>query len=278
MISVIVCIFNKEAIIERIIKSLFTNSSELVKEYIFVLDGCTDNSPNIVINMIKDIPSNTKHKIIFTDDVFEIRSNNVGMKNASQKYVCILQDDMEIIEKNWDKRLIQPFLYFNDIFAITSRSALQMDCNGNFFNIKEGPVGHNCFKKDNNISRDIVYINQMVNRGPLMMDLDKVKQLNYLDESLPGLLAADDHDLCVKAFLQHGWKCGSYWIQYYSPLEWGSTRTGKNSHFLGKHIDDNVKELARRYRDFFINWDPKQHYEERYLKDNNPEGYTKYNL
>jgi glycosyltransferase involved in cell wall biosynthesis len=275
MISVIVCIFNKESIIGRIVKSLFNNSSDLVKEYIFVLDGCTDNSPKIIIDMVKNIPPNTRYKIIYTDDIFEIRSNNIGIKNATQKYVCIVQDDMEIIEKKWDKRLIQPFLYFNDIFAITSRSALQMDCNGHFFNIKEGPVGHNCFKKENYISRDIVYINQMVNRGPLMMDLDKVKQLNYLDETLPGLLAADDHDLCVKAFQKYGWKCGSYWIQYNSPLDWGSTRTGKNSHILGRHIEANIQELARRYRDFFINWDPSKNYEERYLKDNNPDGYIK---
>jgi len=275
MISVIVCIFNKEAIIERIIKSLFLNSSELVKEYIFVLDGCTDNSEKILIENVKNIPNNVTYKILYTNDVFEIRSNNVGMKASTYKYVCIVQDDMEILEKNWDRRLIQPFLHFNDIFAITSRSALQMDCNGNFFNIKEGPDGHNCFNKEKYISRDIVYINQMVNRGPLMMELEKVKMLGYLDETLPGLLAADDHDLCVKAFIKYGWRCGSYWIQYNSPLEWGSTRTGKNSYFLGSHIEANVKELARRYSDFFICWDPKKYYEERYLKDNNPDGYIK---
>ncbi len=107
------------------------------------------------------------------------------------------------------------------------------------------------------------------------MDLEKVKKLNYLDETLPGLLAADDHDLCVKAFIQYGWKCGSYWIQYYSPLEWGSTRTGKNSMFLGSHIEANVRELALRYKEFFINWDATKYYEERYLKDSNPDGYIK---
>jgi len=275
MISVIVCIFNKQNIIEKIINALFVKSSELVKEYIFVLDGCSDNSPKIVNEVVKNIPENITYKIIYTNNVFEIRSNNVGMKNANQKYVCIVQDDMEIIEQNWDKRLIQPFLHFTDIFAITARSALQMDENGNFFNVKEGPVGHHCFEKNNNISRDIVYINQMVNRGPLMMDLEKVKKLGYLDETLPGLLAADDHDLCVKAFLNHGWKCGSYWIQYYSPLEWGSTRTGQNSHILGNHIQANVNELARRYRSFFRNWDKSKYYEERILNDNNPDGYKK---
>lgn len=275
MISVIVCIFNKEDIIEKIINALLIKSSELVKEYIFVLDGCSDNSPKIVTELVKKIQESITCKIIYTNNVFEIRSNNVGMKNASQKYVCIVQDDMEIIEENWDKRLVQPLLHFPDIFAITARSALQMNENGHFFNIKEGPVGHHCFEKNNNISRDIVYINQMVNRGPLMMDLEKVKILGYLDETLPGLLAADDHDLCVKAFLNHGWKCGSYWIQYNSPLEWGSTRTGKNSNMLVRHIQANVNELARRYRNFFINWDVSKYYEERILIDNNKDGYIK---
>lgn len=275
MISVIVCIFNKENIIEKIINALLIKSSELVKEYIFVLDGCTDNSPKIITELVKKIPENIIYKIMYTNNVFEIRSNNIGIKNATQKYVCIVQDDMEIIEQNWDKRMIQPFLHFTDIFAITARSALQMDVNGNFFNIKEGPVGHHCFEKNNNISRDIVYINQMVNRGPLMMELEKVKILGYLDETLPGLLAADDHDLCVKAFLNYGWKCGSYWIQYYSPLEWGSTRTGKNSNILGFHIQANINELAKRYQTFFINWDKDKYYEERLLNDNNPNGYIK---
>jgi glycosyltransferase involved in cell wall biosynthesis len=275
MITVIVCVFNKESIIKKIITALLTRSSNLVKEYIFVLDGCTDQSPQIVTELVKQIPENISYKIIYSNNVFEIRSNNIGMKNATQKYVCIVQDDMEIIEQNWDKRMIQPFLYFTDIFAITARSALQMDANGHFFNIKEGPVGHHCFEKSSNISRDIVYINQMVNRGPLLMDLEKVKILGYLDETLPGLLAADDHDLCVKAFLNYGWKCGSYWIQYNSPLEWGSTRTGKNSHILGNHIQANINELARRYRNFFINWDASKYYEERILIDNNPDGYKK---
>jgi glycosyltransferase involved in cell wall biosynthesis len=245
-----------------------------VKEYIFVLDGCSDGSEQIVSEVSKKIPENVITKIIKADNVFEIRSNNIGMKNSSQKYVCIVQDDMEILEKNWDKRLIQPFLNFDDVFAITSRSSLQMDGDANFFNIQTGPVGHHCFMK-NGISRDIVYINQIVNRGPLMMDLEKVKTLGYLDETLPGLLAGDDVDLCVRAFVQHGWRCGSYWIQYNSPLEWGSTRTGKNSHFLGKHIDANHKEVGRRYRDFFANWDARKNYEERYLKDINPDGYIK---
>jgi glycosyltransferase involved in cell wall biosynthesis len=275
MISVIVCIFNKENIIERIINSLFKNSSELVKEYIFVLDGCTDNSPNIIIELAKQTPSTATYKILYTPNVFEIRSNNVGMKNASEKYVCIVQDDMEILEKNWDKRLIQPLLNFDDVFAVTSRSAVQMNSNGHFFNIVEGPVGHNCFDKNNKISRDIFYINQMVNRGPLLMDIEKVKTLNYLDETLPGLLAADDHDLCVKAFLKYGWKCGTYWIQYNSPLEWGSTRTGVNSNILSRHINMNVQTLANRYANFFNTWDRSKFYEERYLKDNNPDGYIK---
>jgi len=276
MISVILCIFNKEHLIERIINSLFCNSSELVKEYIFVLDGCTDNSPNIVMSLAKQTPPTAVYKILYTNNVFEIRSNNVGMKHATQKYVCIVQDDMEILEKNWDKRLIQPLLSFTDMFAVTARTACQLVSNGDFINGKEGPVGHKCFHRNNDISRDIVYVNQLVNRGPLMLDLERVRMLGYLDETLPGLLAGDDADLCIRAFIKHRWRCGSYWIQYNSPLEWGSTRTGSNSQFLAGHIRRNELEVATRHKDFLDSWDKGQLYQERYLKDNNPDGYIQF--
>ncbi|WP_396189543.1 glycosyltransferase family A protein, partial [Flavobacterium sp.] len=93
-------IFNKENVLERVINSLIENSSPLVTEYIFVLDGCVDDSEQIVHKMISKIPPGASHKILKTDNVFETRSNNVGIKSATQKYVCVVQDDMQILEKN----------------------------------------------------------------------------------------------------------------------------------------------------------------------------------
>jgi glycosyltransferase involved in cell wall biosynthesis len=270
MISIIMSIFNKENVLERVINSLIENSSPLVTEYIFVLDGCVDDSEQIVHKMISKIPPGASHKILKTDNVFETRSNNVGIKSATQKYVCVVQDDMQILEKNWDKRMLEPFRRFEDIFAVTARTAEQMTSEGQYIHGIEGPVGHNCFDKNNSVSRDIFYVNQLVNRGPLMMDLEKVKMLGYFDETLPGVQACDDHDMCIKAYTKYGWRCGCYWIQYYSPLEWGSSRTGGNGKYISEQIELNIREVCKRHKDFLDNWDRNKLYEERFLEDINP--------
>ncbi len=278
MISVILTIFNKENILQRILKSLFENSSDWVKEFIFILDGCTDNSEKILKDVLQSVNTDKVVKCFYTNNVFEIRANNVGLKNAIQPYACIIQDDMQILEKDWDKRLIQPLMNFKDIFAVTARASHQISVYTGHIQwtyVTEGPVGHNCFNKNNIVSRDIFYVSQTVNRGPLMLDLEKVKILGYLDESLPGIISCDDHDMCLKAFIKHGWRCGSYWIQYLSPLEWGSTRTGPNKNMICVYEDMNMQELYSRYSTFLINWDRNKYYEERYLKDNNPDGYIK---
>jgi glycosyltransferase involved in cell wall biosynthesis len=274
MISVIISIYNKEAVLERVIQALFNTSSELVTEYIFVLDGCTDNSEIIVKKMVEQIPYHKTYKILYANNVYETRANNIGLKQATQPYSCIIQDDMEILEKNWDKRMLAPFQAFDDIFAVTARTAVQLREDRQFINGVEGPVGHNCFQKNNNVSRDIFYVNQLINRGPLLLDSEKLKVLNYFDETLPGLMGSDDVDMCIKAITKYGWKCGCYWIQYNSPLDWGSTRTGVHSHFVGKTMELNLNEVCNRHREFLLNWDKNKLYEERFLKDNNPDGYT----
>jgi glycosyltransferase involved in cell wall biosynthesis len=272
MISVILTIFNKEALLERVIQALFNTSSELVREYIFVLDGCTDNSEVIVKKMVKQIPKNKSYKILYANNVYETRANNIGLKEATQQYSCIVQDDMEILEKNWDRRLLAPFQAYDDIFAVTARTTVQLTAEGHFINNVEGPVSNNCFQKSN-VSRDIFYVNQLVNRGPLLLDSEKLKILNYFDETLPGFLAYDDVDMCIKAFAKYGWKCGCYWVQYNSPLDWGSTRTNANIPFINKNIELNLHEIMNRHREILLNWDRNKLYEERFLKDNNPDGY-----
>ncbi len=59
-ISILLTIHNQERILSKILDSLFKNSSTNVKEYIFVLDGCTDHSERILTDFILNyLPSNT---------------------------------------------------------------------------------------------------------------------------------------------------------------------------------------------------------------------------
>jgi len=261
MISIILTIHDKDFILEKIINGLLNTVSENVKEYIFVLDGCSDNSLHIVKQMINDIK--VKSIIIETPDVYETRANNAGLKIATQPYVIIVQDDQLLMEKNWDTRLLRPFLEFNDIFAITARTSCSMDIYGNWVDIIEGPVGYN-YGKSSNTSRNHVYIGQVVNRGPLMIHSEKLKILGYFDETMPGLQGCDDANLCLKAYIEYNWRCGCYWIGYNSPLEWGSTRVGKNIEKLEKDNSINEKEFLKRYYNIIKSWSSN---EIRFLED-----------
>ena len=39
-------------------------------------------------------------------DIWETKANNVGLKMVDTKYATIVQDDMLIKQRNWDKTLI----------------------------------------------------------------------------------------------------------------------------------------------------------------------------
>ena len=49
-----------------------------------------------------------KHgEIIITDDIWETKANNIGLKKVQTKFATIVQDDMLILQDNCDKKLLE---------------------------------------------------------------------------------------------------------------------------------------------------------------------------
>jgi len=251
--SIILTIFNKASILDMILRSLFEYTSPTVNEYIFVLDGCTDDSESILHGLLHAIPHNAAHKIIKTDDVFELRANNAGLKKCTNEYAIIVQDDMCIQEFHWNDRLAKPVLKYKDIWAVTARTTCSLHPAGYWHNIREGPVGHK-YTKDSDFPRDVVFVGQVVNRGPLLVTMAVMKRIGYFDESLPGCIGCDDVDACLKVFERFGLRCCSFWIGYNSPLEWGSTRSGPNTEFVRNEERRNMTEALTRYSKILKSW------------------------
>ena len=176
-VSVVMTIFNKENILKNILYYLFDNTSENVNEFVFVLDGCVDGSKDILNAVISERSLGERCKIFEAANVFELRANNISLRNVTNKYAIIVQDDMQIMEKNWDKRLLQPILAFPDIWAVTARTSCSMNTDAySFYNTNEGPVGHAYIPLDQtDYDRSVVYIGQIVNRGPLLVDMSIMK-------------------------------------------------------------------------------------------------------
>lgn len=264
-ISIVLTIHNKDWLVTKVLESIKNNTKNLF-ELIIVLDGCTDKSEEVVNSFIKK-NLNITIKIIYTNDVFETKANNAGMKISQSDYIIIMQDDMVINEIDWDVRLMKPILNFNDVFAVTARSAhdnIWTGCQKKYEDriySNEQLIDHINFADKQNLDRETFGIRDSINRGPICFRHDILKELNYLDE-IYSPYTWDDHDLSYRAFKEKGMLVGSYWIDYISDLNWGTTRN-KNHNIFNIAIQKNQDIIFERHKDLIIG---EKHSENRILK------------
>ena len=216
-------------------------------ELIVVLDGCTDNSEEVVKEYL---PKFNDCTVLYADNVFETTANNIGLREATGDYAIIIQDDMIIEEQGWNRRMQKPLLKLDDVFAVTARTAHNYVVNPNsqHINMEENldtgwcDILQSVDEADSsNIPRDTFAIRSTVNRGPLMIDLADLKTLNYFDEAYAPQ-DMDDHDLMYRAWKELGKVCGCYWIQMQSETDWGGTRVnGQPAPWLFKAHHKNSK-------------------------------------
>ena len=120
--TIILTVHNKEKTIKLILDNLFKNTSRLTQKIIIILDGCTDKTAKYVDEFIKREIYLFEINIIYTNDIWETKANNLGLQEVKTNYATIVQDDMLIKQKNWDKTLINNFMK-HDLFAVSGRAA-----------------------------------------------------------------------------------------------------------------------------------------------------------
>lgn len=244
-ISIVLTVYNQQNIIYENLKSIVDNSSELVKEIIIVIDGCTDNSEKEIDKVKCNIPIIK----IYTPNVNEVIANNFGLRICKYNYSIIFQDDMRINEKNFDKRMLKPFSVIPNLFALTARDGVDGYINGNEIKFT------NTAGKDVNTPRNIFSKRLMLNRGPIIFDNEKLRQLNYLDEIFAPI-GLDDVEICLRAN-EMGWVTGSYVIDYTSEKMWGTTRKSwASADLLDRNEKRNMKIIIERHR-YILNNPPK---------------------
>jgi glycosyltransferase involved in cell wall biosynthesis len=243
-VSVILTVHNQEQIIREIFYGIVNNCSENVKEIIVILDGCTDESENI----LKECFSQTQIAIMIakTPNINETLANNVGLRASNCDYSIIVQDDCLIREKDFDKRMLKPFKLIPELLAVSGRDAVDT-------RLINGALDYyNVGGKDAGTPRNIFSIRDGINRSPLMLDNKKTKQLNYLDDDFAPL-DSDDVDLSIRGYKQFGYVVGSYVVEYESPLHWGKTRSNPQSAWLWElSMKKNHKLIVDRHYDFIV--------------------------
>ena len=217
MNTIILTVNNKENTIGKILQNICETLSNITPNIIIILDGCTDNSKAVIEKTKDNYKKKFKIDVYHTKDIWETKANNIGLKKADTDYVTIVQDDMLIMEKNWDKKLIQHLMNNDDIFSISGRTGLDLYFKENFhigknFIGREYPFGSNSIigKIIAKIIKffDLYHLINLkktpskrliVNRGPWIIKKKDIENLNYLDEEYAPL-DLDDADLCCRAF------------------------------------------------------------------------------
>lgn len=220
--SLIIPVHNQENIIIRNLNNILKNTAYNF-ELIMIFDSCVDNSENIVIEYLKNnhISNLSKVKIITSSTpLFETTCDNIGFRLAEGKYLVEIQADIEIFTYGYNVILSEPIRKYDDVISISGR------CTHNLYDWNEG-VGkkgglvehplHLTFEEYNKF-----YVGDTCNRGPWVLDKNKLDELGYLDEH-NFVLGDDDHDLNVRASFK-GWVCGYVPIEFRSLLSEGSTR------------------------------------------------------
>lgn len=250
-----------EILLERVLDGLINNS---VGDYelLCMLDGCTDGSELIVEKYI-DSSKHLDIRAIITPDIYELRTNNVGFKASKGEYVIVVQDDQIVTEPGWNRRMQEPFDVFDDVFAVTARTAHNWILNPNSKHFGTDTILDNCWCdiflatdhaygypiQMTNYKRDEFAVRGTVNRGPLMINHKDLRSMNYLDDEFAPC-DMDDHDLMFRAYKQLGKICGGYRIGVESKPAWsGSTVSGSVPPWALRSHHKNCRIFYSRNKD-----------------------------
>jgi glycosyltransferase involved in cell wall biosynthesis len=225
--SIVVPIHNQEGVISRVLSSIVMNTLGTY-ELILILDGCTDNTKQDVIDWVNTVnrPQNLVKIYVHENPtgIFETSCDNQGFVLSRGEYIVEIQADMQVMTLGYNVVLATPLVIFDDLIAISGRCCHGL--NGNTPSHNTGKLGtatdnphvlnsFDCFNR--------VVLSHTVNRGPLVLRRSMVEALGYLDEE-HYVLGNDEHDLFSRAWVEKQWRTGFVPVEVYSPQHWGSTR------------------------------------------------------
>lgn len=246
-ISFIMPVYNQQDLIIPICRSIITNMSENVKEIIIIFDGCTDNSEDNFNSILDEFPFSPI--ILHAPNIFEVKATNLGFRTQTCKYSIFGQDDMVMVEKEFDQRLLKPFKIIPELLCVSSRDAVDVIPDPGDINMLSFI---NVAGKDVNTPRNIFAIRDAINRGHMCFDNAKAETLNYMDEIfVPQNL--DDVDIGMRGYRDYGWLVGAYTCEHISKLEWGTSRKNMQSYLIFEASNrKNHKIVRERYMEYFL--------------------------
>jgi hypothetical protein len=238
--SVVVPIHNQEKIIVTNLNSILHHMDGTF-ELILIIDASNDTTLETILEWIETVNCSSLTKLIVILSVtplFETAADNIGFRLASAPLIMEIQADMRMTEKGFNRILERPFKKYENVIGVSGR------CSHNFIHTNGvGKIGVLVEKPyDPILSQNNFYIFGTCNRGPLLLQKSKLKEIGYLDQA-NYFLDNSEHDLFARAFVQKNWICGYVPIEFASPIADGSTRKPRDT--LNQMFYNEYKETKK---------------------------------
>ena len=225
LFSVIMPVYNQRDIIRRNVQAVLDNTSDAEFELIIILDACSDDTEDQIRGLDLDRPLLVRVLVLKSRvPMFETACDNLGFFCARGRYLIEVQADIEITERGYNQRLLAPMLTVPAMIGISGRCCHCWAPTSNADRV--GRIQGN--EDMSHVPRNAFFIGETANRGPLMFDAVKLRQVGYLDER-NFFLEDSDHDLFKRAYIQRGFLCGYVPIGFNSPVADGSTRKPRDA-------------------------------------------------
>ncbi len=249
----IITIHNKQDLIEQVLKGVFAACRE--NSYVYpVLDGCTDDTENIIDRLAKEYPHISLQKI-YAPDVHEIRSINIALKTVPMEgrgTNIILQDDVVLKDPELEEKITRVYDYYGyeNVGTLVFRHGVNIALNHETKKIEERELIESAFSIG--MCADPLLpgmaVKRMVGvRSPEAISFSVVKEIGVMDEALAPY-TYDNHDLSLRCLIA-GRVNIVFALAFESELKWGGTRTNPHPEY-GRVINRNAGYLYEKHKEF----------------------------
>jgi len=205
-VSLVLPIFNKESTIEELLEDLNRSVERYpdVELHIF-FDGCHDRTEEVVRSYFARRKPAYDVTLEVTPDIFEVKTNNLGLRKSTGKYCVILQDDVYVDDPLFLFEVVN-FLDRNPSAAVLGglggvniypRGTRGLRGPGQVAMLKEEVSWRQDGQTDPSLKHRFFEVDACM-RGPLILRKSFLEEHGYLDE-IYAPLHQDDMDICFRA-------------------------------------------------------------------------------
>jgi hypothetical protein len=262
----IIPVYNKESLISKVLYGILNSHNyNTIPIIVIILDGCVDNSENIVLDILNNtkkyaifhiIKENNVHEILCLNSALNYIQNICYPKNDD--LIFSIQDDVILDEPNINLKFDSLFNFNNKLGYISMRLGVSVyEQNGDLKECDyiESEFGH--WNQLNwNFHKTLPYntfvTTEVAIRSPTCMLWNRYKSIGFFDENLAPC-GFDCHDMSIR-LNKHGYINGVYALKFNSDVNWGTMRTETQS-IHNKNMDaiynKNRKYIINKHKEYF---------------------------